>query len=53
MTNDLCHLMISRSAYCYRHTRRWTVQLALGITALHELDIIHHDIKAKNILINV
>ncbi|KAG1764453.1 kinase-like domain-containing protein [Suillus occidentalis] len=53
MTNNLCHLMISRSAYCFRHARRWTVQLALGINALHKLGIIHRDIKAENIFIDV
>ncbi|KAG1762089.1 kinase-like domain-containing protein [Suillus occidentalis] len=53
MTSDLCHLMISCSAYCYRHARRWTVQPAISINALHELGIIHRDIKTENILIDV
>ncbi|KAG2747804.1 kinase-like protein [Suillus brevipes Sb2] len=53
MANDLCHLMISRSSYCFQHAFRWTVQIALGINALHEIGIIHRDIKAENILIDV
>ncbi|KAG1758554.1 hypothetical protein EDD22DRAFT_1052457 [Suillus occidentalis] len=32
---------------------RWIVQLALGINALHELGIIHRDIRAENILLDV
>ncbi|KAG1756947.1 kinase-like domain-containing protein [Suillus occidentalis] len=53
MASDLCKLMISRSLYCRQHSRRWTVQIALGINALHEIGIIHRDIKAENILIDV
>ncbi|KIK48621.1 hypothetical protein CY34DRAFT_8187 [Suillus luteus UH-Slu-Lm8-n1] len=53
MANDLCHLMMSRSSYCFEHACRWTVQIAIGINALHELGIIHRDIKAENILIDI
>ena len=30
MANDLCHLMISRSSYCFQHAFRWTVQIVSG-----------------------
>ncbi|KAG1764527.1 kinase-like domain-containing protein [Suillus occidentalis] len=53
MANDLRHLMMSRSSYRFEHACRWTVQITIGINALHELGIIHRDIKAENILIDV
>ncbi|KAG1857334.1 kinase-like domain-containing protein [Suillus subalutaceus] len=45
--------MRDRSSYCFQHGRRWTTQIALGINALHKIGIIHRDIKAENILIDV
>ncbi|KAG1758569.1 kinase-like domain-containing protein [Suillus occidentalis] len=53
MASDLGHLMIYRSSYCFEHASRWTMQIALGINALHDLGIIHRDIKAENIFIDI
>ncbi|KAG1769501.1 kinase-like domain-containing protein [Suillus placidus] len=53
MASDLYTYMTYRPAYCFDHARRWTAQIALGINALHEIGILHRDIKAENILIDV
>ncbi|KAG2756622.1 kinase-like protein [Suillus brevipes Sb2] len=53
MAGALSTCMIDRPSYCYEHALRWTAQIALGIDALHEMGIIHRDIKAENILIDV
>ncbi|KAG1853352.1 kinase-like domain-containing protein, partial [Suillus subluteus] len=50
---DLYNFMRDRPSYCVQHRRRWTTQIALGMNALHEIGIIHRDIKAENILIDV
>ncbi|KAG2344046.1 kinase-like protein [Suillus weaverae] len=53
MASDLHTYMMYYPAYCFHHARRWTAQIALGINALHEIGILHRDIKAENILIDV
>ncbi|KAG2075536.1 kinase-like protein [Suillus decipiens] len=53
MASDLHTCMVYRSTYCSYHASRWTAQIALGINALHEIGIIHRDIKCENILIDV
>ncbi|KAG1752895.1 kinase-like domain-containing protein [Suillus lakei] len=53
MACDLNTCMRDRSVYCSKNAGRWTVQLAHGINALHEMGIIHCDIKPKNILIDI
>ncbi|KAG1795068.1 kinase-like domain-containing protein [Suillus plorans] len=53
MASDLYINLKRRPSYCSRNSRRWAAQMALGINALHEIGIIHRDIKAANILIDV
>ncbi|KAG1763947.1 kinase-like domain-containing protein [Suillus occidentalis] len=53
MAGDLSNYMKDRSSDCSKHALRWTAQIALGIYTLHEIGIMHRDIKAENILIDV
>lgn len=53
MASDLHTYMSHDGSDCYLHARRWTSQIALGINTLHALGIIHRDMKAGNILIDV
>ncbi|KAF9224969.1 kinase-like protein, partial [Gyrodon lividus] len=52
MSTDLSTYMHFESDRCKRHARRWMAQIALGIESLHEMGIMHRDIKAENILID-
>ncbi|KAG1795084.1 kinase-like domain-containing protein [Suillus plorans] len=53
MVSDLYYYLQHNPTYCVRNARRWAAQMTLGINALHEIGIIHRDIKATNILIDV
>ncbi|KAG2040517.1 kinase-like domain-containing protein [Suillus americanus] len=53
MAGDLNTFLRYHPSYCVHHGRRWTTQIALGLNALHETGIIHRDIKAENILIDI
>ncbi|KAG2151528.1 kinase-like domain-containing protein, partial [Suillus clintonianus] len=53
MAGDLHHLLTHGRKYCRKNTSRWSAQMALGINALHEMGIIHRDIKAENILVDI
>ncbi|KAG1880589.1 kinase-like domain-containing protein, partial [Suillus tomentosus] len=52
MASDLYYYLKHSPTYCIRNARRWAAQMTLGINALHEIGIIHRDIKAANILID-
>ncbi|KAG2057620.1 kinase-like protein [Suillus hirtellus] len=52
MPSDLYSHLQRHPTYCIRNSGRWAAQMALGINALHEMGIIHRDIKAANILID-
>ncbi|KAG2057612.1 kinase-like protein [Suillus hirtellus] len=52
MASDLHSYLQRYPAYCVQNSGRWTAQMTLGINALHEMGIIHRDIKAANILID-
>ncbi|KAG8216165.1 kinase-like domain-containing protein [Butyriboletus roseoflavus] len=52
MTTDLGTYMFTEPERCKLHARRWTAQIALGIESLHEMGILHRDIKADNILVD-
>ncbi|KAH0831294.1 kinase-like domain-containing protein [Lanmaoa asiatica] len=52
MTTDLGMYMSTEPERCKLHARRWMAQIALGIESLHEMGILHRDIKSENILID-
>ncbi|KAG1795057.1 kinase-like domain-containing protein [Suillus plorans] len=52
MASDLYSYLQRYPAYCVLNAGRWAAQMTLGINALHEIGIIHRDIKAANILID-
>ncbi|KAF8843518.1 kinase-like protein [Paxillus ammoniavirescens] len=52
MSFDLSTYMHYKSGRCKRNARRWMAQIALGIESLHEMGIMHRDIKAENILVD-
>ncbi|KAF8558604.1 kinase-like protein [Imleria badia] len=52
MTTDLGSYFSIEPERCKLHARRWMAQIALGIESLHEMGIIHRDIKTENILID-
>lgn len=41
----------ARTYDIYRDTRSWLLQLLLGLSKIHQFEIIHRDIKAENVLI--
>ncbi|KAG0699170.1 kinase-like domain-containing protein [Suillus ampliporus] len=51
MANDLHHYIVYEPAYTRVNACRWSAQTALGINALHNMGIIHRDIKIENVLI--
>ncbi|KAF9232630.1 kinase-like domain-containing protein [Melanogaster broomeanus] len=52
LSTDLATYMRSESDRCRRHACRWMAQIALGIESLHEMGIMHRDIKTENILVD-
>ncbi|KAF8452675.1 kinase-like domain-containing protein [Boletus edulis BED1] len=52
MTTDLGTYFEMEPERCKLHARRWMAQIALGIQSLHEMGIIHRDMKSENILID-
>ncbi|KAG6380331.1 kinase-like domain-containing protein [Boletus reticuloceps] len=52
MTTDLGTYFEMEPERCRLHARQWMAQIALGIQSLHEMGIIHRDMKSENILID-
>ncbi|KAG1740522.1 kinase-like domain-containing protein [Suillus paluster] len=52
MAGDLYFYIVNYPAYTEQNARRWSAQLALGINALHNMGILHRDIKVENVLID-
>ncbi|KAH7915923.1 kinase-like domain-containing protein [Hygrophoropsis aurantiaca] len=53
MSHDLFWFMVNDPCACRTNARRWSAQIALGIDSLHQMGIIHRDLKAENILVDV
>lgn len=44
--------MLETGAFCLKDTKNTVIQIAKGVSAIHELGIVHRDLSANNILID-